>query len=492
MSAGTWMVFGTSSDAGKSTIVAGLCRALSNRGLSVAPFKAQNMARNAYVCAGGGEIGVAQAVQAFAARVVPCVDHNPILLKPEPGLRSQLVVHGKSEGSLTFREILERGPQLRAALEESLARLRARHEVVILEGAGSPAEVNLQARDLPNLAATRAADAQVLLVADIDRGGVFASVLGTLELLPSDIRPRVRGVIINKFRGERALLEPGLEFLAQRSGVPVLGVVPFLDDLALPDEDSLALARHRGRPRADLNQLEIAVVDTPCLANFEDMLPLAREPGVSLRLTAAARELLEADLVILPGSKSTLHDLDFLRSRGLDRALARRAQRQEPILGICGGAQMLGTRIDDPDAIESQTTSATALGLLPHRTRYELPKLTRQISGRFLLASEARIDGFWLHHGRMLDAAEPLVQLDDGAPEGSRQGVVMATMLHRVFDHPGARAAFLGWLRERRGLPASVAPTEAQEDPYDRLAQQLTAALDWRRLEPMLAGTATR
>jgi adenosylcobyric acid synthase len=488
MTAATFMLFGTSSDAGKSTLVAGLCRALANRGLSVAPFKAQNMARNAYVCADGGEIGVAQAVQAFAARVTPCVDHNPILLKPEPGLRSQLVVLGKSQGSLAFREILERGPRLRAAMTEALDRLRARHDLVLLEGAGSPAEVNLQARDLPNLAATRAADAQVLLVADIDRGGVFASVLGTLELLPSDIRPRVRGVIINKFRGERALLEPGLDFIAQKTGVPVLGVVPFLDDLALPDEDSLALARHRGKPRAGLGELEIAVVDTPCLANFEDVLPLAREPGVSLRLTAAARELLEADLVILPGSKSTLHDLDFVRARGLDRALARRAERGDPLLGICGGAQILGARIDDPDAIESDRRSAVALGLLAHVTRYEHPKCTRQVRGRLALGPDATVEGFFLHHGRMLEARRPLVQLESGEVEGNQDGATLATMIHRLFDHASARGVFLTWLRERRGVSAPIGEMAAAEDPYDRLARQLTAALDWAVLERLLTG----
>jgi adenosylcobyric acid synthase len=482
------MVFGTASDSGKSTIVAGLCRALANQGVSVAPFKAQNMARNAYVCADGAEIGVAQAVQAFAAKVEPCADHNPILLKPEPGVRSQLVVSGKSQGTYSFREILARGPQLTAALAEALARLRANHQLVIMEGAGSPAEVNLQARDLPNLAATRAADAQVLLVADIDRGGVFASVLGTLELLPSDIRPRVRGVIINKFRGERALLEPGLDFLAAKSGVPVLGVVPFFDDLALPDEDSLALARHRGRARADLTQLEIAVVDTPCLANFEDMLPLAREPGVSLRLTAAARELLEADLVILPGSKSTLHDLEFLRRRGLDRALERRAERQDPIFGICGGAQILGTRIEDPEAIESDAREAVGLGLLPHHTHYEHPKLTRQVRGRLAFASDARVEGFWLHHGRLRNAAEPLLYLDGGEAEGCRRGELMATMVHRVFDQPSARTAVLDRVRARRGLPPA-APAPEPEDAYDRLARQLTAALDWPRVTALLTST---
>ena len=482
MTAGCVMVFGTASDSGKSTLVAGLCRAFANEGVSVAPFKAQNMARNAFVCAGGGEIGVAQAVQALAARVTPSVDHNPILLKPEPGLRSQLVVHGKSWGSFPFREILAHGPQLKAAVSESLARLRAAHDLVILEGAGSPAEVNLQDRDLPNLAATRAADARVVLVADIDRGGVFASVLGTLELLPGDIRERVGGVIINKFRGELSLLQPGLDFLAARSGVPVLGVVPYLEDLALPDEDSLALAKHRGGSRAGLDELEIAVVDAPCLANFEDVLPLAREPGVRLRLTAAPRELLEADLVILAGSKSTLHDLEFVRSRGIDRALARRAERQEPILGICGGAQILGRRIEDPEAIESTHATADALGLLPHRTLYARPKTTRQVRGHLAFGEvPAEVEGFLLHHGRMLDATEPVLRLDDGELEGCRDGATVATMVHRLFDHPSARGALLAPLRQKRGLPPPTAAGDS-EDPYDRLARQLQAALDWPAL----------
>ncbi|HKU43829.1 MAG TPA: cobyric acid synthase [Polyangiales bacterium] len=489
MSARCWMVFGTASDSGKSTLVAGLCRALSNHGLRVAPFKAQNMARNAYVCADGAEIGVAQAVQAFAARVTPSADHNPILLKPEPGLRSQLVVMGKSWGSASFREVLERRPQLLAAMTSALARLRESHELVIMEGAGSPAEVNLQDRDLPNLAAARAADAEILLVADIDRGGVFASVLGTLQLLPSDIRARVRGVIINKFRGELGLLQPGLDFLAAQSGVPVLGVLPYLPDLALPDEDSLALGRRRGRARASLDEIEIAVVDTPCLVNFEDVLPLEREPGVVLRLTAAPRELLEADLVVLPGSKSTLHDLAFVRERGLDRALVRRAELAAPVLGICGGAQILGRRIDDPDAVESSTPRAEALGLLPHISRYERPKRTEQVGGSLVFepgAEAARVDGFLLHHGRMLDPAQPFLQLDGGVPEGSRNGPILATMLHRLFDHASARAALLRWLRARRGLPLAAAAQPEREDPYARLARELRAALDWPRVRTLV------
>ena len=486
MTARCLMVFGTASDSGKSTLVAGLCRAFANDGVSVAPFKAQNMARNAFVCASGGEIGVAQAVQALAARVTPSVDHNPILLKPEPGLRSQLVVLGESWGSHPFREVLARGPQLQAALGEALDRLRAKHELIILEGAGSPAEVNLQDRDLPNLAAARAADARIVLVADIDRGGVFASVLGTLELLPPDIRARVGGVIINKFRGELGLLQPGLDFLAARSGVPVLGVLPYLDDLALPDEDSLALAKHRRGGRAGLDELEVAVVDAPCLANFEDVLPLAREPGVRLRLTAEPRELLEADLVILAGSKSTLHDLEFVRRRGIDRALARRAERQEPILGICGGAQILGTRIEDPEAIESDRGAADGLALLPHRTLYARPKTTRQVRGRLTFGEPpGEVEGFLLHHGRMVDAAEPVLRLEDGEPEGSRRGDIVATMVHRLFDHPSARAALIGPLRRRRGLAPPLAAGEP-EDAYDRLARQVQSALDWPALRNLV------
>ncbi|HEY2733069.1 MAG TPA: cobyric acid synthase [Polyangiales bacterium] len=489
MSARTLMVFGTASDVGKSTIVSALCRAFAREGVSVAPFKAQNMARNAYVCEDGGEIGVAQAVQAFAARVTPSIDHNPILLKPEPSLCSQLIVHGRAQGSVPYRELIAQRPQLLRAVEASLARLRARHQLVILEGAGSPAEVNLQAHDIPNLAAARSADAECLLVADIDRGGVFASVLGTLALLPSDIRARMRGLIINKFRGDVSLLTPGLSFLTKESGLPVLGVVPFAPHSGLPDEDSLAQTRHRQRARASLDEIEIAVVDTPCLANFEDVLPFEREPGVRLRLTAAARELLEADLVILAGSKSTVHDLAFLHESGLARALQRRAAEDKPIFGICGGAQLLGQRIDVPDGIESVERSIAALGILPHSTEYRAPKRTRQRSGYLsALSAHARVQGFELHHGRMLDAVDPIVTLDDGTLEGSRRGAVMASMLHRLFDQAPARQALLDSLRRRHQLPPPLAAASELLDPYDALADHVQGALDWPTLRAIALG----
>jgi adenosylcobyric acid synthase len=496
----TLIVFGTTSDAGKSTLVAALCRAFSSRGVDVAPFKAQNMARNAYVCDDGGEIGVAQAVQAIAAGKTPCVDHNPILLKPEPGMVSQLIVHGKARGSRHFADLRQDRALLHEAVQSSLERLRARHALLLIEGAGSPAEVNLQDRDLANLACARMADADILLVGDIDRGGVFAALVGTLELLPADLRPRVRGLIINKLRGDPGLLASGIEFLEKRTGVPVLGVVPHLGDIALPAEDSLALERHRGSPRAPLDALEIAVVDAPCLANFEDVLPLAHEPGVELRLTRVARELLEADLVVLLGSKSTVHDLGFLREHGLDRALPGRAARGAPILAICGGAQMLGQRIDDPHHIESEHASMAALGLLPIVTHYGRDKSTRRVSGTLLPGelAGARVEGFELHFGRLertgdfeTSGAGPALRLDDGRAEGCVKGSIIATMVHRVLDRSEARDAVLLHLRARRGLAAPPkAPPRAS--PYDELAARVTEALDFQRLAAIALGSESR
>jgi adenosylcobyric acid synthase len=490
MPARSLMIFGTASDAGKSTLVAGLCRAFSDLGVRVAPFKAQNMARNAYVCADGSEIGVAQAVQALAARCAPSADHNPILLKPEPGMCSQVIVNGKPLGRFAFAQLAEHGPTLLAAMEAALTRLRAQHDLVILEGAGSPAEVNLQARDLPNLAAARASDAEILLVADIDRGGVLASIVGTLDLLPSDLRARVRGLVINKFRGDVTLLQPGIAFLQERTNVPVLGVVPYLETLELPDEDSLALGRHRGRARARLDELEVVVIDTPCLANFEDVLPLSHEAGVMLRLSSHARDLLEADLVVLAGSKNTVHDLAWLRAQGIDAALRERTARQLPIMGVCGGAQMLGQRIEDPLGVEGDAGSTAALALLPHHTRYERDKLTQQVRGRWnAFGLDAPVSGFFLHHGRMHrpEGARPAVILDDGGGEGCADAHVLATMIHRPFDHASARSMLLASLRAARGItPPSSA--RAASDPYALLAAELRNALDWPKLVEIALG----
>ena len=488
MKAPALMVFGTASDAGKSTLVAGLCRVWARQGIRVAPFKAQNMARNAYVCADGGEIGVAQAVQALAAGVEPVVDFNPVLLKPEPELRSQLILHGRALGSFRYRDLWLRRAEILQAVEASLATLRARYELVVLEGAGSPAEINLHAHDIANLAAVRSADARAILVADIDRGGAFAALIGTLQLLPADVRARMAGLVFNKFRGDASLLADGIAYLEAQTQLPVLGIVPHLGEVGLPDEDSLAQSRYRTRRRAGMEEIEIAVVDTPCLANFEDVLPLAREPGVLVRLTAVPRELLEADLVVLLGSKATVHDLAFLRQTGLDQVLLRRAARDEPLLGVCGGAQLLGERIEDPEHIESEQVSVTALGILPHVTRYEQPKQTLQCTGTLrAFGGDAPLAGFLLHHGRLRDIqGAAAVWLDDdahGTPEGHVRGAVVASMLHRMFDASAARTALLTWLRKRRGLPlVPESSVERSADPYEILADHVQRHLDCDRL----------
>jgi adenosylcobyric acid synthase len=486
----TLMVLGTASDVGKSTLVTALCRAFADRGTDVAPFKAQNMARNAYVCADGAEIGVAQAVQAIAARKAPCFDHNPILLKPEPGLRSHVIVHGKPLGVRHFRQLWDERPRLHEAVRVSLERLRSAHELILIEGAGSPAEINLQAHDLPNIATARMSDGPIVLVGDIDRGGVFASLVGTLELLPPDLRARVRGLVINKLRGDASLLAEGIAFLQQRTGVPVLGVVPHAGDLELPDEDSVALDRYRKRPRARLDAIEVAVVDTPALANFEDALPLAHAPGVHLRLTAAPRELLEADLVLMLGSKATVHDLSFLRAQGIDRALAQRAARGEPIIAICGGAQLLSERIEDPTGIESRVATTEALGLLPIVTRFEAEKTTRRFDGTLCAAplAGARVSGFELHFGRIEPSARfassgamPALRSSEARDEGCAHGAILASMVHRLFDHGSARDALVSHLFARKSLPPPP-PLEPRADAYDRLAQHVRSHLDFDKL----------
>lgn len=490
----TLMVLGTASDVGKSTVVAGLCRLFADRGVDVAPFKAQNMARNAYVCADGSEIGVAQAVQALAARKAPSLDHNPILLKPEPGLVSHVIVHGKPIGTHRFGELTANRAFLLDAVATSLMRLRSQHDLVILEGAGSPAEVNLQQHDLPNLATARIADANIILVADIDRGGVFASLLGTLELLPADVRARVRGLIVNKFRGDTSLFEPGVEFLEKRTGLPVLGVIPHLH-IALPDEDSVALERYRMRERAPLDAIEVAVVDTPALANFEDVAPLIHEPGVHVRLTADARDILEADAVVVLGSKATVHDLAFLRVQQIDRALRARAQQARPILAICGGAQLLGERIEDPERIESSNPVAEGLGILPLVTRFTQPKVTRRVRGHVIaIGAGAPLDGFEIHYGRIERAAawqssgaQPAVLHEDGTQEGCALGHTIATMAHRVLDDAGTRAAWLAAQRARRGLLVPE-PATNTVDPYDDLAAHLASVLDVRALHAIALG----
>jgi adenosylcobyric acid synthase len=512
MTARAIMVQGTASSVGKSIVVTAMCRYFRQQGLRVAPFKAQNMALNAAVTPDGREIGRAQAVQAEAARVAPTVDMNPILLKPESDRRSQVVVLGRPMGSLDAGAYQEKKTELRALVRESLARLREAYDVVVIEGAGSPAEINLKDRDLVNMFVAGAADCRVVLVGDIDRGGVFAAFVGTMELLEPHERARVGAFLVNKFRGDVKLLEPGLRFLEARTGVPVLGVLPYVRRLRVADEDSVSLDDRFARPRAAGDDVDVAVVRLPRISNHDEFQPLEHERGVALRFVEHVAELRGADLVVLPGTKSTVADLGWLRETGLARAIAERARLGEPVLGICGGCQMLGRSIADPDRVESETPVAEGLGVLPLATSFSRDKRTTQVRARPLARSFFAADGgggaggepgeelaaYEIHMGRVerLDGAPGAfairarngVSQDDADGAVAGGGAVVGTMLHGLFENAGARRAVIDALRRRRGLaplePAARAPEAADE--YDRLAGVLRDHIDAALLERLL------
>jgi adenosylcobyric acid synthase len=498
------MVQGTASSVGKSLVVAAWCRHFARAGLRVAPFKSQNMALNSAVTADGLEIGRAQAVQAEAAWLEPTVDMNPILLKPEGDRRSQVVVMGKPIGSLSALEYHAYKPELEGIIAQSLARLRAEHDLVVIEGAGSPAEINLKARDIVNMHVARVADAPVLLVGDIDRGGVFAAFVGTLALLEPDERARVAAFVINKFRGDLALLEPGLVQLRQLTGKPVLGVLPYLQRLRVADEDSLSLDRRLGLARAQQGELDIVVVRLPRISNHDDVEAIEHEPGVVVRFAERADEVRGADLVIVPGSKSTIADLAWLRATGIADVVLERARQGAPVLGICGGCQMLGLEILDPERVESSEERVPGLGLLSIRTRFAGTKRTARVrclprTPSFLsvaLDAAAELDGYEIHMGRLEPAGEGAaaafeIRARNGRAESATDGAVGAggavvgTMIHGLFENDAARASLLGELRRLKGLssrPSGSVPSRQAE--YDRLEAAIRDHLDrdmlWR------------
>jgi adenosylcobyric acid synthase len=508
MTARAIMVQGTASSVGKSIVVTAMCRFFRQEGLRVAPFKAQNMALNAFVTPDGREIGRAQAVQAEAAGVEPTVDMNPILLKPEGDARSQVVIRGKPLGSLRASEYQAQKPELRALVRESLDRLRAAHDVVVIEGAGSPAEINLKERDLVNMFVAGAADCKVVLVGDIDRGGVFAAFVGTMELLEPHERARVGAFLVNKFRGDVRLLEPGRRFLEERTGVPVLGVLPYVRRLRVADEDSVSLDDRRARRRAGTGEVEIAIVRLPRISNYDDFQPLEHEPGVVVRFVDHAPELEGADLVVLPGTKSTIADLRWLRETGIADRVAGRARRGQPVLGICGGCQMLGRSITDPERVESDEALAEGLGLLPLTTRFSRDKRTTQVRARPLACSLLRdgdgdgdgdeVAGYEIHMGRV-ERHGPApgafaIHARNGAPEHdvdgavSEDGAVVGTMLHGLFENAPVRRALITHLRERKGLARfdAAEPGPQAIDEYDRLAAVLRESVDTALLHRLL------
>jgi adenosylcobyric acid synthase len=471
------MLQGTGSDVGKSLLVAGLCRALTRRGLSVRPFKPQNMSNNAAVTSDGGEIGRAQAVQARACGILPTTDMNPVLLKPQSERGAQIIVAGRILGAASAREYQALKPSLLPRVLASFKRLEAEADIVLIEGAGSAAEVNLREGDIANMGFAEAADVPVALVGDIDRGGVIAAIAGTHALLASSERARLKGYIINKFRGDPALFGDGVTLLRERTGLPCLGVVPFLPAAGdLPAEDGLVLDGWRPAPRRD-GVLRIVVPRLPRIANFDDLDPLQAEPGVALDLVPPGRPLPPCDLVLLPGSKATLADLAALTGEGWDIDIKAHMRRGGHVLGLCAGYQMLGVRVADPDGIEGPPGEAPGLGLLDVETILTAEKILVEASG-IECASGAPVRGYEMHVGRTVGAgaARPMLRLGD-RPDGavSADGRVAGCHLHGIFASDGFRRAFLARLGGA-GDPG-LDYERRVEAALDRLADHLEAHL---------------
>ncbi|WP_433387121.1 cobyric acid synthase [Micromonospora sp. KLBMP9576] len=494
---GGLLVAGTTSDAGKSVLTAGICRWLHRRGVKVAPFKAQNMSNNSAVVVGpdgrGGEIGRAQAMQAAACGLAPDLRFNPVLLKPGSDLASQVVLLGEAVDTVTAGNFRELRPRLAATAYAALAELRAAYDVVICEGAGSPTEINLRAGDYVNMGLARHADLPTIVVGDIDRGGVFASMFGTVALLDPADQALIAGFVINKFRGDLGLLRPGLDMLRQVTGRPTYGVLPWALDLWLDAEDSLAYGRVLGRPAAPrgTDWLDVAVVRLPRISNATDVEALATEPGVRVRLTVEPAELAAADLVVLPGSKSTVADLAWLRRTGLADAVLAHAAAGRPLLGICGGFQMLARAIHDP--VESRQGSVPGLGLLPIEVTFDPRKTVRQSTGT--AGAGVPVRGYEIHHGYVSHAdpgLAPLLNRADGTGEGAVAGAVHGTHWHGTFESDGFRRRFLTEVARLAGRTGfTVAPdtafAAARERSLDLLGDLVEEHLDtaalWRLVE---------
>ena len=490
------MVLGTSSGAGKSLMTAALCRVLRRRGETPLPFKGQNMSNNAWVDQSGGEMAYSQALQAWAAELEPHHSMNPVLLKPQGDSTSEVIHLGQAVGHCRaehyYRDWFRPGW---AAIRSGLGSLQAAHPGgrLVLEGAGSPVEVNLQPRDLTNLRLAQYLRARCILVADIERGGVFAQLVGTLALLRPVERPLIRGLLINRFRGRRELFDEGRRWLEQNTGIPVLGVMPWLDEL-FPPEDSLDLLERRGRSRTA--EIEVAVLRLPSLSNFSDVDPLEAEPSVALRWVRPGEPLGQPDAVVLPGSKQTLRDLAALQDGGLDQALKVYAAGGGQVFGICGGLQLLGRELWDPDNLEGGTSPSSGpqpgLDLLPLRTHFGGAKALRQRQCRALWPSPLELEGFELHRGSS-EPLEPLQalavdeQLGWWSAYGDQGGLVAGTYLHGVFDSGPWRRCWLNQLRARKGLAALSERQEHHSRQRNALLDRLADAFDAHlNLEPLL------
>ena len=478
------MVQGTMSGAGKSLIAAALCRIFRQDGLRAVPFKSQNMALNSYITREGLEMGRAQVVQAQAAGIEPDVRMNPILLKPSSDTGSQLIVNGEVRGEYRAADYFEMKksliPQVLAAYES----LAAEYDVIVIEGAGSPAEINLRRDDIVNMGLAQLVDAPVLLVGDIDRGGVFAQLYGTVALLDEEERARIAGLVINKFRGDEALLRPGLAMLEERTGIPVLGIIPYAQ-VDIDDEDSLSPRLGRSAHR---RAVDVAVVRLPHISNFTDFAPLERHPALGVRYAGRPGQLAGADLIVLPGTKATMEDLRWLRRSGLESEIKKLAAAGVPVLGVCGGYQMLGERLSDPDGVEGGGELA-GLGLLPCRTAFT-PKKTRtrveaEVSAPALRG--ARLSCYEIHMGlTRRTGGAPFARFPDGREEGTAAENIFGTYLHGLFDTGELVEKAAAWLMEKKGLSPETIRVESQEEyrerQYDRLARVVREHLDLEAL----------
>jgi len=500
----TIMLMGTASHVGKSIVTTALCRIFRQEGRRVVPFKAQNMALNSYVTRDGREMGRAQVAQAEAAGLEPDVLMNPVLLKPTGHASSQVIIDGLPVGNMSARDY-HKGYSLNAfsTVTRALDTLRRRFDTLVIEGAGSPAEVNLRDHDIVNMRVAKYLQAPVLLIADIDRGGALASLVGTLELLEPDERALVKGLVINKFRGDVSLFTPAIDFLEKKTGKPVLGVLPYLDDLGIDDEDSVSLEEKRRVPDAK-GCLRLAVIETPKISNFTDFDALEREPDVALRYVRDPQELDDADMILLPGSKNTIEDLLYLRAEGFETALQRAAERGTVIWGICGGYQMMGERIEDPSAVESTRKTVCGLGFLPARTVFSpakhLTQVTADCAGIPFLGTTIQaegLQGYEIHMGETVftKTVRPFVRVhepeerDDGIVSGD--GKIAGTYLHGLFDHDGFRRQLLNALRRKKGwrpLETRRCVAREKEAAYDRLAASVREHLDMNRLRRIMKG----
>ena len=481
MKAKVIMVQGTMSNAGKSFLTAGLCRVFHQDGYRTAPFKSQNMALNSYITKDGLEMGRAQVMQAEAAGAEPSADMNPILLKPTSSTGSQVIVNGKVRGQMGAVDYFQHKKELIPDIMAAFERLSEAYDIIVIEGAGSPAEINLKENDIVNMGLAAMVDAPVILVGDIDRGGVFAALYGTVALLTPEERERIRGLVINKFRGDVEILRPGLSMLEEKTHLPVVGVVPYLK-VDIEDEDSLS---QRLEMRDGKKPLDAAIIRLPHLSNFTDFMPLEQHPLLGVRYVSNAHELGAPDLILLPGTKNTVDDLLWLRQCGLETALLKLAAKGTPVLGVCGGYQMLGQTLDDPTGSESgRPQTLRGLGLLPTRTMFSEQKRRAQVKATVAAApfAGAELEGYEIHTGVTEAEGEPFAHYPDGGREGCVQGNVFGTYLHGLFDTGTLTEALAGWLCRRKGIDPSDAALipmeEYRRQQFDILADGVRGALD--------------